>query len=398
MGAVLPWQPNPPELGLPQARTDAVVLAAGLETLLVGGSDGTVAQEGVFATVVRPDGNFDGWTVGAPLPAPRAGAAAVFFAGSAYVIGGVDPSGGPTDTVFIGTPDAGSGKIPSWTTSADLKLPAPRADATAVVSGDGIFLIGGRDAGGPVATVWQAPLKAATGALQSWRENASLPVARAGVTAVIQGTHLFVYGGEDASGPTGSVLRGEIGTAPENLGQVAGWSSPTEAAAATTNLPVARKGAMGFVSNGILYYVGGEGGAGELYWTIPAADGNLGGWKTLAESALPADLQLADAAPIVSGSHAFLIGGTTAGVATQGVARASLAPPQPFFQLGLFFIVVPALGIGGEVGQQLSYLVAAGVATVNFVLLLLIGYAYNHPEKVSAFRERIRDRRRHGAT
>jgi len=397
VGAVLPWQPNPPELALPQARTDAAILAAGLETLLVGGSDGKAAQDSVFATVIRPDGNIDGWTTGAPLPAPRAGAAVVFFAGSAYIIGGADAAGAPTDTVFVGTPDAATGKITTWETAANLKLPIPRADATAVISGDGIFLVGGRDATGPITTVWQAPLKSTTGALQPWRENASLPAPRVGSTAVIQGTHLFVYGGEDAAGPTGEVLRGEISAEGDTIGQVAGWSSPTEAAAATTNLPQARKGAMGFVSNGILYYVGGEGGAGELFWAIPDADGNLGGWKTLAESALPADLQLADAAPIVSGSHAFLVGGTAAGVPTQGIARASLAPPQPFFQLGLFYVVLPALGIGGEVGQQLSYLVAAGVGTANFVLLLFIGYLYNHPAKASALRDRFRNRRRHAA-
>ena len=46
-----PWQPNPPELGLPEARTDAAIVAAGLETLLVGGSDGKAAQDSVFATV-----------------------------------------------------------------------------------------------------------------------------------------------------------------------------------------------------------------------------------------------------------------------------------------------------------------------------------------------------------
>jgi hypothetical protein len=89
-----------------------------------------------------------------------------------------------------------------------------------------------------------------------------------------------------------------------------------------------------------------------------------------------------------------LVGGTAAGVPTQGIARANLAPPQPFFQLGLFYVVVPALGIGGEVGQQLSYLVAAGVGTANFVLLLFIGYLYNHPAKASALRDRFRNRRR----
>jgi hypothetical protein len=396
VGAVLPWQPNPPELGLPEARTDAAVLPAGLETLLIGGSDGKVARDSVFATVIRPDGNIDGWTAGAALPAPRAGATAVFFAGSAFIIGGADATGAPTDTVFKGTPDADTGKITTWEAVTALKMPAPRADATAVVTGDGILLVGGRDAGGPVASVWQAPLKAATGALQPWRELPSMPNVRAGATAVLLGTNLFVYGGEDAAGPTTEVLRGTIGLVEgDPIPTLTGWFAPTEASAGEVNLPVARAGAMGFVSNGTLYYVGGEGGAGDLYWSIPDADGNLTGWKTLAQSALPPDLQLADAAPVVSGSHAFLVGGTAAGAPTQGVARASLAPPQPFFQLGLFYVVVPALGIGGEVGQQLSYLVAAGVGTANFVLLLLIGYLYNHPAKAAAIRDRFRNRRRH---
>ena len=398
VGAVLPWQPNPPELALPQPRTDAAIVAAGLQTLLVGGSDGAAAQESVFATVIRQDGNIDGWTVGPPLPAPRAGASAVFFAGTAYVIGGRDAGGQPTDTVFAGTPDAGTGTITSWAAVDELKLPAPRADAAAVVSGDGIFVVGGRDANGPVASVWQAPFKKETGALEPWRENPAMPSARAGATAVLLGTHLFVYGGEGDTGPLTEVLRGAVGFVEGDPVQVVtGWETPTEAAAATSNLPAAHAGAMGFVSNGILYSAGGTGSDGVLYWTIPDAEGNLTGWKTQAQSNLPADLDLADGAPIVSGSHAFLVGGTAAAVPTTGIARAGLAPPQPFFQVGLFYVTLPALGIQGEVGQQLSYLVAAGVATTNFVLLFLIGYAYNHKAQTRALWERVRNRGRHAA-
>jgi hypothetical protein len=240
---VLPWQPNPPELGLPQARTDAAIVAAGLETLLVGGSDGAAAQDSVYATVIRADGNIDGWTAGAPLPAPRAGAAAVFFAGAAFVSrAGAD--GAPTDTVFKGTADAATGKITAWEPAENLKLPAPRADATAIVTGDGIFLVGGRDATGPVATVWQAPLKSATGALQPWRELPAMPNVRAGATAVLLGPNLFVYGGEDAAGPSAEVLRGAIGLVEgDPIPTLTGWFAPTEASAAEVNLPVARVGA-----------------------------------------------------------------------------------------------------------------------------------------------------------
>jgi len=308
-------------------------------------------------------------------------------------VGGAGPDGAPTATAYVGTPEAATGKITAWTESTDLALLAPRADAAVVVSGDGIFLVGGRDAAGPVATVWKAPLDTKTGKLKKWVATAPLPAARVDATAVLLGTHLFVYGGEDPAGPATAVVRGEVVASGEAAGTISGWSPPTQDAAASTNLPAARRGAMGFVSNGTLYYAGGDGG-GELYWAIPDAEGNVGGWKTLEQSSLPAKLELAGAAPIVAGSHAFLVGGTAAGSPTQGIARTSLSPPQPFFQVGLFYVVVPALGIKDEVGQQLSYLAAAGVATGNFVLLLLIGYAYNHKAQTRAFWERVRSRRR----
>jgi len=136
-GTILPWEPNPPELALPAARADAAIVAAGLQTLVVGGTDGKAAQTGVFATVIRPDGNLDAWSQGAALPAPRTQAAAAFFSGVAYVIGGLDASGQPTDTVLAGTPDPATGRITAWTESADLKLPAPRAGAAVAVAGDG---------------------------------------------------------------------------------------------------------------------------------------------------------------------------------------------------------------------------------------------------------------------
>jgi hypothetical protein len=397
VGAVLPWQPNPPELGLPEARTDAAIVAAGLETLLVGGTDGSTIKDTVYATVIRSDGNIDGWRTAAPLPAPRAGAAAAFFAGTAYVIGGRDADGNPTTTVYAGTPDPASGRVEAWEESTDLALPEARADAVAVVSGEGVFLVGGRDVNGLVATVWRAPLNATTGALRAWEPNAGLPAVRADAAAALIGTNLFVWGGEGADGPATEVLRGTLGTAEEDAGTVTAWFVASEDAAAATNLPAAYRGSMGFVANAILYSVGGDGSEGRLVWNIPDADGNLTGWQHEPASDLPASLGLADAAPVVSGSHVYLVGGTTNGTPTQGVARANLAPPQPFFQLGLFYVTIPALGIGGEVGQQLSYLAAAGVATANFVVLVAIGYAYNHKAQTRSLFERLRRRGRRSA-
>ena len=406
-GTILPWEPNPAELALPAARSDAAIVAAGLQTLVVGGTDGKAAQSSVFATVIRPDGNLDAWSQGAALPAPRTQAAAAFFSGVAYVIGGLDASGQPTDTVLAGTPDAATGRITAWTESADLKLPAPRAGATVAVAGDGLFLIGGTDGKGAVDTVWKAAVNATTGKLTAWAPNASLtsfdqagatqPAPRVHAIATVLGQSLFVWGGDDASGPTAQVLRGDISTDKATLGQVTRWGSPTAASAAQQDLPAAHEGAFGWVANSNLYYGGGQGSNGEIVWAIPDTSGNINGWKHLAASDLPTDLGLRDAAPVVSGSHVFLVGGQTGSGPTTGTARANLAPKAPFFQLGLFYIVVPAMGIQGPVGQQLSYLAAAGVATGDFVLLLLIGYAFNHKERTRAFIQHLRNRRRRTA-
>jgi hypothetical protein len=221
----------------------------------------------------------------------------------------------------------------------------------------------------------------------------SWPAPRVPATATLIDQNLFVWGGEDAAGPTTQILHGEVATAKETLGEVTRWARPPASSAAQQNLPAAHTGAFGWVTNGNLYYAGGEGANGEVVWAIPDAASNIPGWKHLAASDLPPDLQLRDAAPIVSGSHVFLVGGLTKDGPTTGTARADLAPKLPFFQLGLFYIVVPAMGIQGEVGQQLSYLVAAGVATGDFVLLLLIGYAFNQKERTRAFLHGLRNRR-----
>ena len=397
VGASLPWQQSPTELSLPAPRTGGTIIPAGLETLYIGGTDGTTPQSTVFATVVHADGNFDPWTSGAALPAARNDAAGAFLSGVPYVVGGLGPDGKPTTTVYAGTLDA-SGKVSAWAENATLVLPAPRAGASLVLASDGLILLGGTDGTGPTDTVWKATLSATSGKLGKWAPlqsmvqlyaNGAGPASRVHANATLIGTHLFVWGGEDASGPTPWVLTGLISTDKATAGQIVGWhtaGSPAE------NVPAAHKGAFGWVANGALYYGGGEGASGQIIWGIPDANGIVPGWTTLAASSLPAADDLRDAAAFVSGSHAYVVGGVTTAGVTGGSHRADLAPKPPYFQLGLFYIVFPTLGIGGEVGQQLSYLSAAGVATLDFAILLLIGYAFNHREKTRAFFDRHRRR------
>ena len=103
----------------------------------------------------------------------------------------------------------------------------------------------------------------------------------------------------------------------------------------------------------------------------PDDDGDIPEWKHLDVSDLPA-AGLAGAPAVVTGPNAILVGGETAPDAILASSvRANTAPQSPFFQLGLVGATVPGLKIEGEIGQQLGYLNAAGVGTVNFIILIL---------------------------
>jgi hypothetical protein len=95
----------------------------------------------------------------------------------------------------------------------------------------------------------------------------------------------------------------------------------------------------------------------------------------------------------VTGPNVIIVGGETAEGVVDISARANLAPLSPFFQLGLVGATVPALKIEGEVGQQLGYLNAAGAGTLNFIILLIIGWAFAHKEQTRAIIARVTRRR-----
>ncbi len=59
--------------------------------------------------------------------------------------------------------------------------------------------------------------------------------------------------------------------------------------------------------------------------------------------------------------------------------RADLAPATPFFQLGMIGATIPGLAIPGEIGIQLGEINAATVATLNFIILLVVGVLIQRP-------------------
>ncbi|HEV8488827.1 MAG TPA: hypothetical protein VGQ58_03465 [Candidatus Limnocylindrales bacterium] len=403
-GAVLPWQRSPTEpvdISLPAPRTDGALVQVGRKLLYIGGSDGTTAVDTVFVSEIVPIGNFDKWADGPALPEPRTDAAVVFLGGSIYVAGGTDEGGDATDTMFVLTPNLQTGELGEWKTAEEIDqpidLPEARTGAALVALGDGLLLVGGAGSdGAPTNTTWKSQLDRSA-KLGEWAPQAPLAEGIADTTAVQNGDFIWVYGGRNTNGPTATVQRGDVSTtAGDTLGDVMGWATNPAA-----NLPEPRANATGWAANGALYLLGGSDGSGtrrELYWTVPrpGAPGQgdtFAEWQHLSQTDLP-EPGLEGGAAATSGTVVFVVGGRS-GDAVQAIAvRANLSPGEPFFQLGLVGATVPALKIEGQIGQQLGYLNAAGAGTVNFIILILVGWAFAHRERTRELFERFRSRPR----
>jgi hypothetical protein len=392
VGAITPWHQSPPDLDLPAPRTDGSATQLGTKVLYIGGTDGEAAQATVFVAQLSGIGNFGKWSEGPPLPEPRSDASVVQVSGTVYVLGGLDADGAPTTTVFTLTPDPQTGELPAWETAAEeLTLPEARSGASGAAAPDGLLLIGGEGPDGPVATTWKSRFDD-KGVLQKWETEAPLLGPQADATAAIIGDHVWLYGGHDANGPVATLQRGNLGLeaaegfpANPDEGKVVRWDVNPAA-----NLPGPRDDATGWSANGSLYLVGGgsaEGPQRETYWAIPTNAGDLPEWKRLEVSDLP--YGLSGGTVIITGPNAIIIGGERAEGPARTSLRANTAPQSPFFQVGLVGATVPGLKIDGEIGQQLGYLNAAGAGTVDFVILLLIGWAMAHKEQARGIARRV---------
>jgi hypothetical protein len=400
VGAVRPWEESPAELALPQPRSDGALVQVGTQLLHIGGTDGTAASNAVFVARTVPVGNFDRWTEGPALPEPRTDFAVASLNGVIYLVGGSDAEGAPAASTYVLRPNLETGDLGEWQ-AADADeapapdLPEPRTGGALVALADGLLLVGGAGADGvPTTTTWKSELDA-EGALGEWTPQAALSEPSADAIAVLNGDFVWLYGGRNAGGPTVTVQRGDVSTATgDMLGDLTRWAT-----GAAPNLPEGRVDGAGWAANGAMYLAGGRDADStetELYWATPVAGGDgdtFPEWKRLPESDLPGEGR-AGAGVTTSGPNVFLVGGRAGDAVQASAVRANLAPEEPFFQLGLVGVVVPGLQIPGEIGQQLGQLNAAGIATVNFVILILIGWAFANRDRTAAWFRRFRDRRR----
>ena len=98
------------------------------------------------------------------------------------------------------------------------------------------------------------------------------------------------------------------------------------------------------------------------------------------------------------GSFAYVIAGQGPTGPLDSTARANISPLPPYFQLGILGATIPGLSIKGEIGQQLGYINAMTVGMINFVLLVVLGYAMSHREASMRLMEKLSRGRSAAAT
>jgi len=161
------------ELVLPQARAEATAANTGASVYILGGvgPGGTtnlvyylgLDTKGHPAVNTKTERPF-GWGVSveqsasAALPEPRAGATTFVNSGAIWVLGGRGPDQKVTNTAYWAVPNSADGTISRWTQLEATNLLEPRAGAAAAPIGQHVFVTGGSNDTGLLATSLRADL------------------------------------------------------------------------------------------------------------------------------------------------------------------------------------------------------------------------------------------------
>ncbi len=214
-------------LTLPTAVSDAMAVSAPTGLYLFGGR----TADGVVTTVLHSALGTDSppklgaWAdAGVPLPEGRADGNAVAMGDQIYVVGGDDPTGVATASVFrltlasgVVRKDPTTNAAIGWAVApAAQQLPDARARGASFTANGAMYIIGGVDATGQPqdSNDWTVPNT--VGDIPAWSRTPAtdLVEARAGASITNVGSFVFVIGGQSPSGPSVSTMRANISPQP----------------------------------------------------------------------------------------------------------------------------------------------------------------------------------------
>ena len=391
-GATLPWHPAPPELQLPGGRTDG---AAGSRPDLPRRGRQRRHQAPSPTTYLAKavgTGNFDKWAHGPALPEARSDAAFVTIGNTMYVIGGYGPDGKPTEH---GVQPHGRQRRHARRVGDRRRIDAARG--------------AGRRGRGRRSRTASWSWAASTVGRADRRPSGRASRTRAGkLQAVGRAAPLVEENVDGVAAHVGDCdlprRRANAAGQPGRDGPAGPLGGPgTTTAEPNRSSPVARQRADQPAGGPRTNMSGLHGERRALrpgrqrrharprdYWTTPDADGVIPEWLHLDQTDLGAGRRGLGRrrvrrvrVPVRRRARPGPTNGAGAHVPRARSRRSS--------SWGSWARPCRASQLGGEVGQQIGYMNAAGVGTVNFILLILLGWAFAHKAKVRAM---VAERRR----
>lgn len=209
------------------------------------GLSGASLLNTVYYTKINSDGSIGAWQSTTAVPDAMDAASAVAYNGYIYMIGGGD-SGGDVNTAYYAPLNA-NGTVGTWSTTSTLPAVMRRAEAT--INNGYVYLVGGLNgSGNPSNTVFYAKFNA-NGTLGSWQTSTNaLPTAVFDSTSVIDDGYIYNAGGNGPSGNVNNVYYAKLNS--DN--SVGPWQTASNA------LPDYMDGAQAVVYNHYFYNIAGS--------------------------------------------------------------------------------------------------------------------------------------------
>ena len=311
----------------------------------VGGWGGTgsttTALTSIERATIHPDGTLDAFQMtSSSLAVPRYGFSMIHAGNRVYAISGFGASSNAPASCEHASIDA-SGDLGPFT-AASATLGSVREGEATLVSGDRVYLLGGRDSSGAVADV-DAGMLHPDGSLDAIAPTgAPLTTARADLAAAVAWNFLYAVGGRDATGaPLATLERASLAD-DGTVGSFAAYD--------VASLVTARYGHSVVVVDDAMYVFGGRDATGTALASAERATINAGG--SLGPFSTVSNVTLGTArsgqATLVIGDRIYAIGGTdTAGNALASIEVAGIYPDgtiSTFYPMSTTSLVAPRSG------------------------------------------------------
>jgi N-acetylneuraminic acid mutarotase len=240
------------------ARSGHMCVVIGIFVYVIGGAGDSGPISSIERATVAPDGSLGPFTVigGLALTQARRDATSVVLGNGIYVIGGT--GSGVLNTIERANVN-NDGSLDAFRVLSDVTLATARTGHTTIIIGEVLYVIGGSTASSVSASIERSAIRP-DGSLSEFStlSGSALRTAREGHVSIVLGNALYVIGGLNSSGPLSDIERAPL----------VGDNSLGAFVALSLRIPVARRHHVGVRAGNFLYMVGGEGLNGEVLSSI----------------------------------------------------------------------------------------------------------------------------------